>query len=109
MNTSKPALLAGLLAAVLTHGATTQAASINERQAAQRESIRAGIEDGSLTRPEARRLRDSQVNMERKEQRFRSDGELSARERINLRHTADRNRARIYTQRRDEQVRPGAD
>ncbi len=85
--------------------ATVQAASINERQAAQRQSIRAGLEDGSLTRPEANRLRKSQVNMERKEQYFRSDGELTRRERANLHATADKNRARIYRQRHDDQVR----
>ena len=84
---------------------SAQAAGINERQAAQRDSIRAGIADGSLTRREAGRLRDGQVAMERKEQRFRSDGELTRRERANLQATADANRASIYRQRHDAQVR----
>ncbi len=80
------------------------AGNINEREAAQRDSIRAGVEDGSLTGHEARRLRNQQVKLERKEQRFRSDGELTRRERANLHTTLDANRARIYRQRHDDQI-----
>jgi len=83
---------------------TAQAAGINQREAAQRHSIRTGMEDGSLTGKEAKRLRNQQVKMEHKEQRFRSDGELTRRERVNLQNTADANRARIYKQRHDDQV-----
>ena len=104
MNRLKTAMLIGITAAACV-AATAQAAGINQREAAQRHSIRSGIQDGSLTRPEAYRLGKSQVRMERKEQRFRSDGELTRRERANLQATADRNRVRIYRQRHDGQVR----
>lgn len=104
MNTLKTVIAASL--AVLTlHAGAADAAGINDRQAAQRQSIRNGVQDGSLTRGEATRLRDAQIRMERKEQKFRSDGELTRRERVNLQHTADKNRARIYSQRHDAQVR----
>ncbi|MEP5765989.1 MAG: hypothetical protein ABJ308_15440 [Halieaceae bacterium] len=81
-----------------------QAAGVNKREAAQRHSIRAGVEDGSLTGREAKRLRNQQVKLEAKEQRFRADGELSPGERARLQHSLDHNRARIYSQRHDEQV-----
>ncbi|MDJ0878994.1 MAG: hypothetical protein QNI86_10310 [Halieaceae bacterium] len=97
-------LVATVAAACLTAGAA-EAAGVNKRQAAQRESIRAGVADGSLTQREAHRLGRQQVNFERKEQRFRSDGELTRRERVNLQATADKNRANIYRQRHDDQVR----
>ena len=103
MNTLKSAIVIALAAATLTMQ-TAEAAGINKREAAQRQSIRAGVEDGSLTGAEAKRLRNQQVKMERKEQRFREDGELTRRERANLHVTADANRARIYKQRHDDQV-----
>jgi hypothetical protein len=104
MNTLKTAMAIGIAVATCIT-ATAQAAGINQREAAQRHSIRKGVEDGSLTRPEAYRLGKSQLRMERKEQRFRSDGELTRRERANLQATADRNRVKIYRQRHDGQVR----
>ncbi len=103
MNTLQTAIVIALAATTLTMQ-TAEAAGINKREAAQRQSIRAGVEDGSLTGAEAKRLRNQQVKMERKEQRFREDGELSRRERANLHVTADANRARIYKQRHDDQV-----
>jgi hypothetical protein len=103
MKTLKSALLIALATTIFAVN-TTQAANINERERAQRQSIRAGVEDGSLTGKEAKRLGKQQVKMERKEQRFRSDGELTRRERANLHATADANRARIYRQRHDDQV-----
>jgi hypothetical protein len=89
--------------AVISLSSSVQAASINEREAAQRNSIRNGYADGSLTAQEARRLRNQQIKLERKEQRFRSDGELSRRERANMQASLDANRARIYRQRHDAQ------
>lgn len=105
MKTIIAATIATTLSMACLAADTADAAGINQRQAAQRESIRNGVSDGSLTRPEAYRLGKSQVRMERKEQHFRSDGELTRRERANLHATADRNRARIYRQRHDDQVR----
>ena len=89
---------------VISLSSSIQAGNINEREAAQRDSIRSGYEDGSLTVPEARRLRNQQARLERKEQRFRADGELTRRERANLHATLDANRGRIYRQRHDDQT-----
>ena len=104
MNALKSIVAMTLTCAALGVSAA-DAAGINQREAAQRHSIRAGIADGSLTRPEAWRLGKSQARLERKEQHFRSDGELTRRERANLHATADKNRAKIYRQRHDGQTR----
>jgi len=94
-----------LAIAVIGIAGSAQAGSINEREAAQRTSIRNGFEDGSLTGAEARRLRNQQVRLERKEQYFKADGELTARERAGLRRDLDANRVSIYRQRHDDQTR----
>jgi hypothetical protein len=104
MNALRTLLVIGVATATLAVN-SAQAAGINKREAAQRHSIQQGIEDGSLTRPEAKRLVNGQKRLEVKEQHFRSDGELTRRERVNLQSTADINRGRIYRQRHDDQVR----
>ena len=101
-------IIKGFVAFIIVSVCVTSVASaadINKREAAQRQSIRAGVQDGSLTAREAHRLGHRQVKMERKEQRFRSDGVLTKRERANLHATADANRAAIYRQRHNDQVR----
>ncbi|MEE4658975.1 MAG: hypothetical protein V2J89_00815 [Halieaceae bacterium] len=107
MKTLSTILLTATVAAAGVHAHPTEAAGVNQRQHQQRESIRNGIDDGSLTRPEAYRLGKSQARFERMEQRMRADGELNRRERGRLQATADANRGRIYRQRNDKQVRPG--
>lgn len=109
MKLLRTALVITVAAAALGAQAADAAENIDKRQAAQRHSIRQGVQDGSLTRPEAHRLAHSQARMERKEQYFRSDGELTRRERANLHVTADRNRGKIYRQRHDDQVRDSQD
>ena len=100
MNTLKT--LAAL--AVITVASSAQAGNINQREAAQRHSIRSGYQDGSLTGAEAKRLRNQQVKLERKEQYFRSDGQLTARERVSMRNSLNASRVGIYRQRHDGQT-----
>ena len=104
MDTFKNLLVVAIAVATL-NASLADAAGINQREAAQRHSIREGVADGSLTGPEAYRLGKSQVRLERKEQRYRADGELTRRERADLQLTADKNRVKIYRQRHDEQTR----
>ena len=98
-------LITALTMAMFVYHSGAEAATINQREAAQRASIRAGVQDGSLTAPEAVRLRNQQVKLEAKEQHFRADGELTVRERVNLQSSLDASRARIYRQRHDDQLR----
>ena len=79
------------------------AATINDRQENQRQSIRNGLEDGSLSGPEAKRLGKQQAKLESRERRMRSDGNFTRRERAALQSDLNDSRARIYRQRHDEQ------
>jgi hypothetical protein len=81
-------------------------AGVNGRQHYQRDRIRAGIQDGSLTRPEVYRLGRSQLYTERLERRMRADdGRLGPCERPRLDRRLDRSSARIWRQRHDGQSR----
>jgi hypothetical protein len=81
-------------------------AGVNAREQRQRERIRTGVEDGSLTRPEVRRLARNQRHIELREWRIRADdGLLGPHERARLDRALDRSSARIYRQRHDGQSR----
>lgn len=78
------------------------ARGVNGREHHQRERIRAGLHDGSLTRHEAHRLAHGQVRTERLERRMRADdGVLGPRERARLDRRLDRSSGRIHRQRHD--------
>lgn len=97
--------LAAALAALLLSAADARA-GVNGREAHQRARIRAGVADGSLTGPEARRLARNQVRTERLERRMRADdGRLGPHERARLDRRLDHSSARIWRQRHDPQDR----
>lgn len=97
------AFLALPLTAALAGDAT---AGVDGRQARQRERIRDGVQDGSLTGREAHRLGHQQVRIERMERRMRHDGGgLGPRERVRLDRALDRSSGHIYRQRHDRQAR----
>jgi hypothetical protein len=96
-------LLAGLAALTPDPAA---AGPVNAREHRQRERIHTGIEDGSLTRPEAHRLRHEQVRTERIERRFRrNDGQLGPRERARLDRRLDHSSAHIHRARHNARER----
>lgn len=79
------------MATLLTLGLLAPAASaqpadrIDARQQAQAQRIQAGIERGTITEAEARRLTALETRVGTLEQRFRqSGGRLTARERVRL-------------------------
>ena len=87
-------------------GVASADSSVNGREARQRQRIRAGVADGSLTRPEAHRLRHEQVRIERTERRFRrNDGHLGPRERHRLDNLQDRSARHIYRGRHNGRTR----
>ncbi len=86
--------------------ASSAAAGVEERESRQRERIAAGVEDGSLTRAEAHRLRHQQANIERRERRFRNnDGHLGPAERLRLHRQQDRAARNIFRRRHNEHTR----
>ena len=81
-------------------------AGVNGREHYQRDRIRAGRADGSLTARETHRLANRQLCVERMEQRMRADdGRLGPRERLRLDRALDRSSAAIWWQRHDRQSR----
>jgi len=98
--------LAALILGAGGFAASGAEAGVNGRQHYQRDRIRAGVHDGSLTRPEAHRLARNQLYTERLERRMREDGgQLGPWERARLDHRLDRSSARIWRQRHDGQSR----
>lgn len=76
--------------------------TINQRQAALESRINAGVENGSLTRDEAGRLRSEFRDLEALEGRYRASGDgLSSSERADLDRRFDALSARIHDQRHD--------
>jgi hypothetical protein len=81
--------------------------SINQRQANLDARIDAGVRDGSLSRPEAMRLRGEFNDLVRLEARYRSSYGLSLAERQDLDRRFDRLSAQIRYQRHDDEMRRG--
>lgn len=78
--------------------------SVNQRQSNLYNRIEQGVRNGSLTRPEARRLRNRFTNIARLERDYRVGG-LSLRERRDLDQRFDALSRQIRTERRDRQDR----
>ena len=84
---------------------TTSEAGINDRQDRQQARINQGVISGELTPREAMRLQRQQKRIDRKERRYRSDGKLTKRERIDLQTDLNKTSKRISKQKHDEQTR----
>lgn len=78
---------------------------IDARQTWQRNRIRAGRADGSLTRREFRDLMEEQREIHAMERRFRADGIIDVREFRHLDHALDRASRSIRMERHDRQAR----
>lgn len=63
---------------------------IDQRQANQEQRIDQGIAGGQLNEREARRLNAQQEHINRMEDRAKSDGVMTRRERTKLNHAQDR-------------------
>ncbi len=103
----KKLILALTAAATLTipMAASAQAwQSVNQRQSNLYNRIEQGVRNGSLTRPEARRLQNRFNNIARLERQYRTGG-LSMRERRDLDQRFDALSSQIRTERRDRQDR----
>lgn len=84
---------------------TTSEAGINERQDRQQMRINQGVASGELTGKEAVRMQRQQLRIDRKERRYRSDGKLTKRERVDLHTDLNKTSNRIYRQKHDAQTR----
>ena len=78
---------------------------LDQREHHQAQRIRQGVQSGELTRPETRRLVKGEARLHRNETLAKSDGVVTARERVRLQHEADVESKRIYRQKHDAQER----
>ena len=78
---------------------------IQNRMENQQARIEQGVKTGQLTPWEARRLGREQVRIGRMEERMKSDGWLTYRERARIQHRLNQSSRHIYRQRHDCQWR----
>lgn len=78
---------------------------VNHRQHNQQHRIWQGVRSGELTGQEFHRLQVEQRVIRHKERVFRSDGQLTGRERVNLHRSLNRSSRDIYRQKHDGQSR----
>jgi Ni/Co efflux regulator RcnB len=99
------------LAALATVAAAPLAAqaapwqSVNQRQANLEQRIDQGVRNGSLTRPEAKRLRNEFRSITRLEASYRRSNGLSMRERADLDARFDRLSRQVQVERHDRDDR----
>lgn len=97
-------LMAAALSLVCT-GAFAQATPVvTKRQENQQTRIDNGVQNGSLTKPEAARLERGQAHVANVKERAASDGHVGAVEKARLQNTQDRQSARIAQQKHDAQT-----
>ena len=101
----KKSMLFVALAVIATAPAFAGTPRLNAREANQMARIHQGVQSGSLTRPEARRLRVGEARLNYNEARAKSDGVVTAAERARLHNEANRESARIHAQKHDAQTR----
>ncbi len=110
MHSRSAIILAGiLLGGSLLLTAPVQAQStydprIQQREQYEQQRIQQGIQNGSITPDEARRLEAEQSRIQQKEQRMKSDGNLSQRERARLNEQLNKANRDIYRESHNSQV-----
>lgn len=86
----------GILGLASNASAGTYSPRVDRREARQQKRINNGIGSGALTPKETYRLQRQQANINAQETRFKSDGNLSRRERRVLENHQDRASKNIY-------------
>lgn len=81
---------------------------VNARQQNQQQRIKQGVRSGELTRAETGKLAREQRDIRRTEREYKSDGQLTRDERIDLHHQENQANRDIYQQKHDAQDRPAA-
>jgi len=80
----------------LTVGAVAQTPGINKRQRSQQHKIKRGVRSGELTARETFRLEKQQHSIQKEKRAARSDGNVTKRERLEIRHDQNQARRRIF-------------
>jgi hypothetical protein len=85
--------------------AGTHDPQVNARQEHQQQRIQHGVQNGSLTPNETRKLEAREHHINQTEQHFKADGNLSKAERAKLNKMENHASKAIYSQKHDEQAR----
>jgi hypothetical protein len=104
MHVVKTAVI-GLVALAVATPALAQETRADRRQDRQELRIDKGVESGTLTPRETRRLERGQRRVERIETKAQADGTITGREKVRLEHAQDVQSKRIYRQKHDRQAR----
>ncbi len=99
-------LALGTLLAVSLSTVTAWAGPIRARQGNQRERIHNGVENGSLTQGERRRLNAEQRHINRARNRALSDGEISGKEARGLTRMQNQASRDIYRMKHNGREQP---
>ena len=91
-----------LLAAGVAYG-QAETPGIDQRQANQEQRIDQGIASGQLTQGEAGRLEQQQQHINTMENKAKSDGVVTKKERARLHAAQDKASKKIYRQKHDRQ------
>lgn len=81
---------------------------LDERQQNQKQRIKQGVNSGELTKKETKRLVKGQAQLQRMENRAKSDGVVTKKERAKLQHKANKESAKIAKNKHDRQKRKKA-
>jgi hypothetical protein len=82
----------------------TNTPRIDQRQAKQEQRIDSGVASGQLTTPEAHRLQHEQAHIDKAEDRAKSDGSVTAKERKHLTRMQNHASHDIHHQKHDKQT-----
>ena len=103
-------LVAGVLgvAGLSQAEAGTRDPRVNSRQQNQHQRVKQGVRSGELTRRETGALAREQRDIRQLERAYKSDGELTRAERVDLHQEQNQASRHIYNQKHDAQDRPVA-
>lgn len=98
-----------ITAGLFSHSAfaDTNSPYIDKKQNNQKQRIVNGVESGQLTGKEVWRLGKQQARIHHREQRLKSDGQFTGRERAVIHRDLFRSSKNIYKQKHDAQVQGG--
>ena len=115
MRTTRKSIAIALLitATLFSTAVITQAANltrqqtpgIDRRERRQSNRIRRGVNNGPLTRREARHLRAQQARIRAHERHARADGRVTARERVSIQRQENRASRNIYRKKHNRRNR----
>jgi Skp family chaperone for outer membrane proteins len=111
-NVMKSTITVAMMAALALSAVVAQADAgtrdprVNARQHNQRDRIQQGVRSGELTRRETRNVAEDQRDIRQLERAYKSDGQLTGAERVDLRHEQNQASREIYREKHDGQDRP---